>query len=128
MRKTKKRIEAEKILKHLGYRFKTMAENITLYEQLNQLEYRWTSDLEKWETFEEWFERRPRITGIARVRVIAEENDLPDTLAAVKAGLELWGWTRAEQSEPYDSSRNPKYKGQTALRVYMTFHKTELPK
>lgn len=124
MKLTKKRVEAEKLLKKLGKRFKTQAENVTLYEMLNQLEYRWTSELGKWETFDDWFERRPKITGVARVRVIAEPHDLNEVLAAVKTGISMSGWVIADESQPYDSSRNPKYRGNTSLRVYLTCHKT----
>lgn len=128
MKNTKKRVEAEKLLRRLGKRFKTLAENVVLYEMLNELEYRWTSELGKWETFDEWFERKPKVTGIIRVRVIAEPDDLDCALGTIRTGLELQGFTITAESAPYTSGNHPKYKGQTALRVYITAQRTILGK
>jgi hypothetical protein len=119
MRNTKKRVEAEKMLKKLGQRFKTNAQNVVLYEKLNELEYRWSSELGAWETFEDWFSRKKPVNPGAKVRVIAEPEDLYQVVMATAYGLEENGWSVVEQSAPYSSGNHPKYKGQTVQRVYI---------
>lgn len=112
MRATKKRVEALKTLKKYGINGNSR-DSEHLYDQLRKSGYSWDSKNG------EWVEAPYPKADMTRVRVIAEPENVKSVVSAVVEGLESNGWLVLETSSEYGSGNHPKYKGQTAVRVYV---------